>query len=267
MVHPPTEFQKGDLAQFAPEVRQGLDQLARAFDYAQGSNSPLWDFAVELERLLAVGMTTSDLRWLIRRGYLSHAMETTASRDLERRFDPVQQNLAFAQNTCFILTAEGLAVLGRGQANSVQPSLRRATGQIRAGQPSDLQIALPPRETIVHPPCEAAIPNWDKDTRTLLVGEHFIKRFRVPSPNQEAVLEAFQEEGWPISIDDPLSPVPDQQPKRRLRDTIKSLNLNQDTRLIRFRGDGTGQRVVWEFVADSVSHVGATPDQPLRRAA
>ena len=81
-----------------------------------------------------------------------------------------------------------------------------------------------------------------------------IKRFRVPSANQEAVLEAFQEEGWPASIDDPLSPLSDYDPKRRLRDTIKCLNLNQISRMIRFRGDGTGQRVLWELAAASLSH-------------
>ena len=37
----------------------------------------------------------------------------------------------------------------------------------------------------------------------------FVKQYRVPSPNQEAVLTVFQEEGWPPRIDDPLSPVPD----------------------------------------------------------
>jgi hypothetical protein len=97
------------------------------------------------------------------------------------------------------------------------------------------------------------LPNWDRVERTLLVGETVIKRYRVPSPNQEALLNAFQEEGWPTSIDDPLTPIPDKQPKRRLRDTIKCLNLNQATPMLRFRGDGTGQRVLWELTAGQVS--------------
>ena len=47
---------------FAPEVRHGLEQLLQATDYAQDLDSSLWEFAVEIERLLALGMTTSDLR-------------------------------------------------------------------------------------------------------------------------------------------------------------------------------------------------------------
>ena len=42
---------------------------------------------MEIERLLALGMTTSDLRWLVKRGYLSHSREITLSEDAERRFE------------------------------------------------------------------------------------------------------------------------------------------------------------------------------------
>jgi hypothetical protein len=110
-------------------------------------------------------------------------------------------------------------------------------------------------------------PNWDRETRTFMVGEYLVKQFRVPSPNQEAVLDAFQEEGWPRTVDDPLSPMPDQQPKRRLRDTIKCLNMNQATRAIRFRGDGTGQRVSWELLIDSAGASVPGVSKTLRRAA
>ena len=92
----------------------------------------------------------------------------------------------------------------------------------------------------------AEVPHWDQAMRILRVGERVVKQYRVPSPNQEAVLTVFQEEGWPPRIDDPLSPVPDGFPKDRLRDTIRYLNKGQKNRLIRFRGDGTGEGVLWE---------------------
>jgi hypothetical protein len=63
---------------------------------------------------------------------------------------------------------------------------------------------------------------------------------------QEAILMAFEEENWPPRIDDPLPVHPDMLPKRRLHDTIKSLNRNQKRPLIRFMGDGTGEGVRWE---------------------
>ena len=72
--------------------------------------------------------------------------------------------------------------------------------------------------------------------------------------NQEAILTAFQEEGWPARIDDPLPPHPEQDPKRRLNDTIKCLNRKQSQSLIHFRGDGTGEAVIWERVAKNGSN-------------
>jgi hypothetical protein len=240
---------KADLAEFSPEVLNGLNQLARAVDYAWDLDSPLWDFAVEIDRLLALGMTTSDLRWLVKRGYASHAREMTTPQDTERRFDAAEQNLAFAKNTCFMLTDAGLAILGRAAIHDrdhTQPdgvvvnNMLAAVGADQAEPLSDAETVPPSRPSSFPHSRPAMMPSWDSESRTFLVGKHVIKRFRVPSRNQEAVLDAFQEEGWPLSIDDPLSPVPDQHPKRRLRDTIKGLNTNQVMELIRFRGDGTG---------------------------
>ena len=37
-----------------------------------------------------------------------------------------------------------------------------------------------------------------------------MKQFKVPSPTQESILAAFEEEGWPAAIDDPLPPQPEQ---------------------------------------------------------
>ena len=98
-------------------------------------------------------------------------------------------------------------------------------------------------------------PYWDRDRQELRVGECVVKQFKVPAPNQEVVLAVFHEEGWPVRIDDPLPPRPELEPKRRLHDTINSLNRNQKTPLIRFLGDGTGQGVRWEFTEAAVSAV------------
>jgi hypothetical protein len=68
------------------------------------------------------------------------------------------------------------------------------------------------------------------------------------SPNQERIIAAFEEEGWPRRIDDPLPPHPEQDPKHRLRDTIKSLNRHQVNRLLHLTGDGTGQGVRWQII-------------------
>jgi YD repeat-containing protein len=83
--------------------------------------------------------------------------------------------------------------------------------------------------------------------RVFLWGSHVLKCFRQPSGNQELVLRAAEELGWPTWFDDPLPRAPRVNAKARLHDTIKALNRNQDRPLIHFRGDGTGTRVGWQF--------------------
>ncbi len=90
------------------------------------------------------------------------------------------------------------------------------------------------------------------------MSERVVKRYIYSSPNQEAVLTAFDEEGWPRRIHDPLRPVAGKDSKRRLRDTIGTLNVKQENCLIRFRAAGTGEHVIWEPVQKySRRHVGA----------
>ena len=91
------------------------------------------------------------------------------------------------------------------------------------------------------------VPRWDMLRRELFVDGQVVKRFRVPAPNQIAVLAAFQEEGWPPRVFDPLPPDGDQEPKQRLRETIRALNQHQRPPTLRFFGDGTGQGVLWEW--------------------
>jgi hypothetical protein len=96
---------------------------------------------------------------------------------------------------------------------------------------------------------KSVMPVWDKKCRELRLGDVVVKRFRWPASNQERILQAFQEEGWPPKIIDPLPPHPSICPKRRLHDAIKCLNRRQIDGLLRFRGDGTGQGVVVEIRA------------------
>ena len=91
-------------------------------------------------------------------------------------------------------------------------------------------------------------PFWDSERRELKLGEWLIKCFRVPANNQTTILAAFEEDRWPPRIDDPIPPRYDQDPKRRLHDTINSLNRNQQHPLLRFLGDGSGHGILWELV-------------------
>jgi hypothetical protein len=114
------------------------------------------------------------------------------------------------------------------------------------------------------------LPHWDQQCRVLRVGQYVVKQYKRPSPNQEMILAAFEEEDWPQRIDDPLPPQGEQEPKCRLHDTIKWLNRNHEHGLIRFLGDDTGEGVRWQLVGDAIlAFPAAAPKQTnkLRSAA
>ncbi|MFO0807725.1 MAG: hypothetical protein U0746_03805 [Gemmataceae bacterium] len=89
------------------------------------------------------------------------------------------------------------------------------------------------------------VPLYNADQRELWFQGQLVKRFQQPADNQETVLAAFEEDGWPPRIDDPLPQDPDVDTRERLHDTIKNLNLHQVNPLVSFHGDGSGEGVRW----------------------
>jgi hypothetical protein len=210
---------------------EALKLLMQAHTYAQTLGRARWDFAVEIHVLLATGATTSDLRWLVCKGYANHAIETTLSAEEHRTFRPVC-NLKFCRRSCFALTEAGVAAIQQARESL---TLSRVTTGI---------------ETLRHvPPIPPPkIPRWDSDRQELCVNNVLVKQFKVPAPNQEMILTVFEEDGWPVHIDDPLPPQINLEPKQRLHDTINSLNRNQKNRLLHFSGDGHGKGVRWKLI-------------------
>jgi hypothetical protein len=89
-------------------------------------------------------------------------------------------------------------------------------------------------------------PHWDSKRRRLTFRGRVVKEFGCPAPCQELILAAFEEEGWPSCVDDPLPGVAGLDAKKRLRRIIEDLNGCQRHRLIRFRGNGLGTGIRWE---------------------
>lgn len=90
-------------------------------------------------------------------------------------------------------------------------------------------------------------PTWNDDTRELYWGNLLVKRFRKPAENQVEILAAFEKEGWPRVIPDPLGGKGDAVAAKRLGDTIFALNKGLEIPgIIRFERDGTGEGVRWE---------------------
>lgn len=191
-----------------------LDAWEAAFDLGL----PAEDFAVEVREFQSLGLTATDLRWLVARGYADHLREDEGDGCGCRSF-LAPPGLVLTQSSCFVLTAAGRQFAAEQQA--LQEGGTDSPGR------------------------EAPVPRWDGERRQLLWGDCLVKRFRVPAACQEIILASLEEQGWPGRIDDPLPPTADIDPRARLHDTIKALNRNQARRLLCFQGDGTGRGVVW----------------------
>jgi hypothetical protein len=209
-----------------------LRMLYEAAIYAQDVNHSAWDFSLEIGLLKEGGLAHSDLRWLLCKGFLEQAGEIDSGESKTRCFQPTG-NLSFSQSSCFVLTDAG------------QSFVRQSLGGIIVT--SEDAICFPAASMQLDSDQLRIKPYWDRDRQELRVGQLVVKQFKVPAPNQEIILAAFHEENWPVRIDDPLPPRADLEPKRRLHDTINSLNRNQKSELMRFLGDGSGQGVRWEL--------------------
>ncbi len=217
---------------------EGLRLLLDAYRYAVDVGHSVWDFAVEIETLRQAGWTNNEFRWLICKGFARHAAETTTAQEEARSFRQPRHasGLTFGAKTCFALTDAGFQF---------------AAGVLESPSTPERQAALAAVPSGAEPSANGLQPKWDPERQELRVGDKVVKQFKVPAANQERILAAFEEDGWPVRIDDPLPPTLEQDPKRRLHDTINSLNRNQKCHLLRFIGDGSGQGIRWELAEAS----------------
>ncbi len=244
----------GDAVSSVPrEMVPGLRLLLQAHDYARDLDREVWDLAVEMDSLRRAGLTSSDLRWLVCKGLAEQAGEITTPRDSARRFE-FSCSLMFMDAACFVLTPAGVGVARSifrdgnpdGQNGSHPDAPRTRTNGSAGNSLADSRHV---------PSAGALLPEWDHDRRELRVAGLVVKQFKLPSPNQERIIVAFEEESWRPRIDDPLPPCMDIVPQQRLHSTIKSLNRNQVHRLINFMGDGTGRGIHWELTPEALEHL------------
>jgi hypothetical protein len=221
-----------------------LGELLKACEYAESCRQDRWEFSIRIKSLCRLGLSESDLRLLVSKGIIEHARECSTKNGKTRSFK-FGGSLRFNKRTCFVLTT---------------------TGQKFAFD----YLNLPPQGStekladLLSAPRQRLVPRWDNGRHTIFVDSYLVKRFRWPACNQEAVLNALEEEQWPASgVFDPLAPTKDKDPKQRLRDTTKCLNRHQEHPFVRFRGDGTGERIVWEFTAEAHEVLGLQSTMPV----
>jgi len=205
------------------------EMLEAAF-YAQDLGQSLWDFAVDVQLLTAAGLTANDLRWLNTKHYVEHKIEVSKPGILQnRRFRPAGAQL-LGPRSCIVLTAAGVDF---AQQFCIAPprEKRRPTFASTASKPRSFRVL-----------------RWDLAGRRFFLGSILIKAFRVPASNQQLILTAFEEQGWPDCIDDPLHPKDGLDPKRRVRDAVAGLNRSHKRRMIRFGSNGSGSGIRWDRV-------------------
>ena len=216
----------------ARDVAPAYILLLRAFFQASDAGIDRWQFAIDSHALRARGMHDVDLCWLLNKGFADQAIETTIGCDVVRCFRSSDARFTIP-GACYVLTDLGARDLERLCCSlGVAVPVEVAHGSAPLLGAADSHTAGKPR--------------WDIARRELRYLDKLVKRYRVPALNQERILSAFEEEGWPPCIDDPLVPVAEMDAKRRLQATIKSLNRNRIKALITFRGNGNGDRVCWE---------------------
>jgi hypothetical protein len=215
-----------------------LARLQRACAYAAEVGCDPWRFAVEWRILKSLGMEPTDARWLIARGFVEVRREISVPNAFERVF--VRHDVPrLSHDAAFVLTPAGEAFCRclDELSESSEPECETSAPHFNQSVPEPLPQSSPQHTKI--------IPHWDPDRRELAFDGQIVKRYRVPSPNQELILRVFQEESWPQFIDDPLPPQPNIDPITRLQATVKSLNRSQMNKVIRFHGNG-GRKVFWE---------------------
>ncbi|WP_145086538.1 hypothetical protein [Anatilimnocola aggregata] len=208
------------------QILDALSHLIRARDYADDLDEDVWRFALEWRSLRVGGLEASDVRWLFAKQLIELKREISLPGAFVRTFIP-HDVVRLTRDTALILTDAGVtfcrSVLGCANDNPTKPI------HCRAPSPAN---ASPVK------------PTWNKDRKELAFAGQVVKLFRKPAINQELILTAFEEEGWPDFILDPLPQSGEVDRRDRLQSSIKSLNRHQSNHLIRFRGNG-GNRIFW----------------------
>jgi len=195
------------------EIEAALGLLLESHSCALAMQRSRWEFALEEPALRECGLSKNQLRTLLCAGFIEHGIEKTGNG--HGRLVQATASWRITRDSCFVLTPSGVDFAGKREQHAATP---------------------------------VPMPTWHDDALELRFGGQVVKCFRQPAPSQIAVLKAFERQGWPLRIDNPLPLDFDSDVTERLHDTIKRLNRYHKIRLIRFRGDGRGKGVLWEGV-------------------
>lgn len=200
-------------------LRTVINFLRDAATYADDVSASQWEFASQIQQIRQLGALDGELRWLIKNGYAAHRVETTKSTSIARTFKQCRA-LSFTEQSCFVITSSGQDFAAACSSTTPFHNGNRINGE--------------------------ATPHWNSQSRELWFGESLIKRFHVPAPNQQLILDSFEAESWPDELPNPFDKGRMSVRKQRLRTAIQTLNRNHHKAKIRFSGNGRGTGIRWE---------------------
>ena len=195
---------------------------------ARDRRKPAWTNPIGIATMRADWVPDHVLGWMLYQKHIVH-LQRPMRHDMRRAADEATESVIFGDHSRFFLTGIGEAFAEEFAAGFIS----RCDRDFAAAW--DLLVM------------GTLLPRYDKDERVFSWGGHVLKHFGQLACNQELVLLAAEEVGWPRWFDDPLLRVRGKSPKRRLHDTIQDLNRHQTPYLVHFKGDGTGTRIGWEF--------------------
>ncbi len=150
-----------------------------------------------------------------------------------------QQALGFTGFTSRNPVDQWVALRGTTYARAVL-ELARVVGVLSGDRYRDLLEEIGEESKTL---ADSEKPVWNRERCELLFRSKVVRRLRgmKVAKNVARILDAFEEEGWPDRIDDPL---PGGRKPRRLRGAVATLNRGLSA--IKFRADGTGEGILWE---------------------
>lgn len=215
-------------------LRSG-DDLHFVIDHGKKGVGRVWTDQEFMDLLRA---TKNDLDYLEAKGCKCIHLRDSSRRWTETGVDDFVRGLHLEGD-------EGVSAILTQLSTMLAPQLT-PSAQIASSAARDRKTPRVRPDT--HAPRRA--PVWDADRRELRDGQTVMKKYRQRAGNQVIILAAFQEQGWPTRIDDPLPGKGDADPTQRLRQTLSDLNKAQKNRPMRihFEPDGTGQAIIWAWI-------------------
>jgi hypothetical protein len=183
-------------------------------------------------------------RWLTQAVLGAHRFKVTIFATVEPLVWDRDDDMAYFHVSLSVRLPRGrLAELGHWNPHSLSLLWEQVGQQL---DERVIEVAAVARAGVTEPP--SLRPRWDESSRALRVGPYVVRQYRQAGSNQFLVLAAFEEEGWSGPIFDPLPDDATRSAKERLRETVRALNESHLVRgLLRFRMDGTGQRVMFSL--------------------